>query len=51
MMHDNRTLSATGGSADPATVVVSFKNLFPEASEVFLILPLERVAGRAHTQR
>jgi len=51
MMHHNRAFSASGSSADSAAIAVPSEHLLPHAAEIFLILPLERVARGTHAQR
>jgi hypothetical protein len=46
VMHDDRTLVATGRSADATAILIALQNLLPQAAEVFLILPLQGVTGR-----
>ncbi len=46
MDHD-RSLIASGGAAAPAGMTVPLKNPLPEAAEVPLVLPSQRIAGRA----
>jgi hypothetical protein len=51
MVDHDRALSASGSSATPAAIAVSSEHLLPQTAEIFLILPLERVARGTHTQR
>ena len=51
MMHHDRALSASGSSADAAAIAVSSEHLLPQTAEIFIILPLERVARGTHAQR
>jgi hypothetical protein len=46
MMHHDRSLAPTRGSAYPTTVAVALQDSLTEAAEVFLILPLECVTRR-----
>ncbi len=50
MMHHDQALSASGSSADAAAIAVSSEHLLPQTAEIFLILPLERVARGTHAQ-
>jgi len=47
VMNHDRSLVASGGAAAPAGVAVPLQNPFPEAAEVALVLPPQRVAGGA----
>ena len=51
MMDHDRALSAFGSSAYPAAIAVSSEHLFPQTTKIFLILPLKRIAGSAHSER
>ena len=51
MMNDDGSFVATGSIAHPAAVTVPFEHFLAKPSKVFLILPLERVADRAHPMR
>ncbi len=51
MMHPDRALPASGSSTDAAAIAVSSEHLLPQTAEIFLILPLERVARGTHAQR
>ena len=46
MVHHDRSLAPTRGSAYPTTVAVALQDSLTEAAEVFLILPLECVTRR-----
>ena len=46
MMHHDRSLAPTRGSAYPTTVAVALQDSLAETAEVFLILPLECVTRR-----
>jgi len=45
MMHGETSFAAAGCAADPASVFVPSQYGFPQPTEIFLILPLQRVAG------
>jgi hypothetical protein len=47
VMHRDRALIPSRGAADPAGMAVSLEHGLPQTTEVGLILPLERIAGRA----
>ena len=47
MVHRDRPLVAAGRSAAPAEIAVPLQNALPQAAEMSLVLPAERVAGRA----
>lgn len=49
-MDDDRTLPPAGSTAGAASVAVPLEHLLPQAAEVFFVLALERVAGRAHAE-
>ena len=51
MMHNNGALIPSRGVTDTAAVAVAFQDRLSQATEVFLILPFQRVAGRAETKR
>jgi hypothetical protein len=46
MMHHDRSLAPTRGSAYSTTVALALQDSLTEAAEVFLILPLECVTRR-----
>jgi hypothetical protein len=46
-MNDDRALIPTRSVTDPAPVAVALQNSFSQSTELFLILTLQRVAGRA----
>lgn len=48
MVNDDGTFVAPGSIAHPAPVTVPFEDFLAKSSKVFLVLPLERVADRAH---
>ena len=51
MVNDDGAFIAPRGIAYPASVTVPFEHLLAKPPKVFLILPLERVADRAHPMR
>ena len=51
MMDDDRALVPSRGVTDAATVAIALQDHLPQPSEVFLLLSLERVAGRTQTLR
>ena len=50
MVNDYGALVPPGSVAHAATVPVTLQNLLPQAGEVFIILPFERVAGCTEAQ-
>ncbi len=50
MMYGDGTLVSSRDTADAATVAIALKDRLPQSSEVLLILPLQRVAGRTQAQ-
>ena len=50
VVNDDGALVATGSITDPATVAVTLQNRFAQAAEILLILPFQRVAGRAQSK-
>jgi hypothetical protein len=51
VMHRDGALIPTRSVADPAALAVSLQNCFPQPAEILFILPFQRVAGRAQSQR
>ena len=49
MMDDDGTLVPARGVTHPAPLAVSIENGLTQTAKVLLILPLERVTGRAKT--
>ncbi len=47
MMDDDRSLAAPGSSTHATTVSVALQNLLTQAAEIFIVLALQCVAGRA----
>jgi hypothetical protein len=47
VMDGNGAFVSAGGAAHPANIAVPFKHSLPQPAEVRLILPFQRVAGRA----
>ncbi len=45
MMHNDRAFTPARGITNAATVAVSLQNRFPQTAKLFLVLPLQRVAG------
>ena len=50
MMHDYGPLVPSRCVAYPAAIPVTLQNRFPQAPEILLVLPFERVAGRTQAQ-
>ena len=50
VVDDDGPLVTTGSITDAATVAVTLQNRFAQPTEILLILPLQRVAGRAQSQ-
>ncbi len=50
MVNDDGSLVTTGSITDAATIAVTLQNRFAQAAEILLILPFQRVAGRAQSQ-
>ena len=50
VVDDDGPLVTTGSVTDAATVAITLQNRFPQSIEILLILPFQRVAGRAQSQ-
>jgi hypothetical protein len=50
-MHNDRAFVPSRGVTDATTVAVTLQNNLSQPSEILLILPFQRVAGRTQSQR
>jgi hypothetical protein len=51
MMDDDGAFLTSRRAAATATVAIALEDRFAKPSEVFLVLPLQRIAGRTEAQR
>ena len=51
VVNDDLALVTAGRITDAATIAVTFQHPLPQATKIFLILPLERIADSTHPLR